>query len=153
MDWCGLKGTILFLTVIVAVMYGFLFPQLIEEFGSVNFPWLVAPVIVAVSFSSVPIVIALVLFWQICTEIGRDNSFCHKNAGRLSGIGFCALIDTAYCVLGTATIFVVTGGHPGVFLLSTAAVVCGLAIALASFLLSHLVVKAADMKEEQELTI
>ena len=39
---------------------------------------MIGPGIVAVSISAAPIAIALVLFWQICTEIGRDNSFCHK---------------------------------------------------------------------------
>ena len=33
------------------------------------------------------------------------------------------------------------------------AIVCGLAIALAAFLLSHLVLKAADLKSENDLTI
>ena len=148
-----LKGAIVFLAAVVAVMYIVFFPQLIRECGAVGFPWLVTPVTAAVSLSAVPIAIALALFWQICTEIGRDNSFCYKNAGRLSGIGFCALIDTVYCVVGTVTIFAVTGGHPGVLLLSASAVICGFAIALAAFLLSHLVLKAADLKAENDLTI
>lgn len=148
-----LKGTILFLAVIVAVLYAGVFPEIIKEFGENEFGWLVTPSIVAVSVSVIPIAIALVLFWMICTEIGRDNSFCHQNARRLAGIGYCALVDTAYCVVGTVTIFAITGGHPGVLLLAMTAIVCGLAIALAAFLLSHLVLKAADLKSENDLTI
>ncbi len=148
-----LKGVIVFLAVLAAVFYGVLFPEVIGEFGEREFAWLVTPATVALELSVIPIAAALVLFWQICTEIGRDRSFCHKNARRLTGIGFCALADTAYCVVGTVTIFAITGGHPGVALLSMAAVVCGLAIALAAFLLSHLVLKAADLKAENDLTI
>ena len=94
-----LKGTILFLAVMAAVYYIGIFPGTIREMGAQNVgtAWLVTPGIVAVSISAAPIAIALVLFWQICTEIGRDNSFCHKNASRLTGIGFCALVDTGYC--------------------------------------------------------
>lgn len=148
-----LKGVVIFLAVLAAIFYGFVFPQLIRDMGAVEFTWLVGPATVAVSLSAIPIAIALVLFWQICTEIGRDNSFCHQNAWRLSGIGFCALADTAYCVVGTVTIFAITGGHPGVFLVAATAIFIGLAIALAAFLLSHLVLKAAELKDEHDLTI
>ena len=148
-----LKGTILFLAVMAAVCYIGIFPGTIREMGAQNAgtAWLVTPGIVAVSISAAPIAIALVLFWQICTEIGRDNSFCHKNASRLTGIGFCALIDTGYCAVGTVTLEIMVGSPIWV----TGLMVCtvGLSIALAAFLLSHLVLKAADMKAENDLTI
>ncbi|MDE7042954.1 MAG: DUF2975 domain-containing protein [Oscillospiraceae bacterium] len=148
-----LKGTILFLAVMAAVCYIGIFPGTIREMGAQNAgtAWLVTPGIVAVSISAAPIAIALVLFWQICTEIGRDNSFCHKNASRLTGIGFCALVDTGYCAVGTVTLEIMVGSPIWV----TGMMVCtvGLAIALAAFLLSHLVLKAADMKAENDLTI
>lgn len=148
-----LKGTILFLAAIVAVCYIDIFPHTIQEMGreNANVDWLVRPGIVAVSVSVIPIAIALVLFWMICTEIGRDNSFCHKNARWLSAIGFCALIDTAYCAVGTLTLEILVGSP--VWLLGLGACVVGLAIALAAFLLSHLVLKAADLKSENDLTI
>ena len=97
-----LKGTIIFLAVMAALCYIEIFPDAIEEMGrqNANVTWLVTPGTIAVSISAIPIAIALVLFWRICTEIGRDNSFCHKNARWLSGIGFCALVDTGYCAVG-----------------------------------------------------
>ena len=91
------------------------------------------------------------LFWQICTEIGRDNSFCHKNAGRLTAIGFCALIDTGYCAVGTVTLEILVGS--AIWVLGLGVCTVGMSIALAAFLLSHLVLKAADMKAENDLTI
>ena len=148
-----LKGVILFLAAMGAVFYGFVFPELIREMGAVDFSWLVGPGIAAVSVSAIPIVIALALFWRICTEIGRDNSFSYANARYLSGIGLCALVDTGYCAVGTVTVFVITGVHPSVLLLAVTAVLGGLAIAVAAFLLSHLVRKAAELKDENDLTI
>ena len=148
-----LKGTIVFLALLVAVWYVEIFPIRIREIGAQmpEFAWLVTPGIIAVSVSAIPIAIALVLFWKICTEIGRDNSFCHKNASRLTGIGFCALIDTGYCAVGTVTLEILVGSPIWV----TGLMVCtlGLAIALAAFLLSHLVLKAADLKSDSDLTI
>ena len=127
-----LKGTILFPAAMTAFFYIVVFPQrilLLEDPGRLNYD----------------------ASWQICTEIGRDNSFCHKNASRLSGIGFCALVDTGYCAVGTVTLEILVGSPIWV----TGLMVCtvGLAIALAAFLLSHLVLKAADMKSENDLTI
>ena len=105
-----LKGAILFLAAMAALCYAVIFPQRIQEAGAAyNAAWMITPGIVCISISAVPIAIALVLFWQICTEIGRDNSFCHKNAGRLTAIGFCALIDTGYCAVGTVTLEILVG--------------------------------------------
>lgn len=148
-----LKGTTIFLTALLAVCYIEIFPQRIREMGleNANAAWLVTPGIVAVSISAIPVVIALVLFWRICTEIGRDNSFCHKNARWLSAIGFCALIDTGYCAVGTVTLELMVGSP--VWLLGMCVCAAGFAIALAAFLLSHLVLKAADLKSENDLTI
>jgi len=148
-----LKGVIVFLAVMVAVYYVEIFPDRIEEMGrqNANVAWLVKPGIIAISISAIPIAVALALFWKICTEIGRDNSFCYKNARWLSGIGFCALIDTGYCAVGTLTLEILVGSP--VWLLGTAVCVVGLGIALAAFLLSHLVLKAADLKAENDLTI
>lgn len=148
-----LKGVVAFLAVMVAVYYVAIFPGRIREIGleTPELEWLVTPGIIAISLSAIPIAVALVLFWKICTEIGRDNSFCHQNARWLSGIGVCALIDTGYCAVGTVTLEIIAGSP--IWLLGTAVCVVGLAIALAAFLLSHLVLKAADMKAENDLTI
>lgn len=147
-----LKGVILFLAVMAAVCYLKVFPQRIWEAGEIyGMGWLVTPGIAAVSLSAIPIAIALALFWNICTDIGRDNSFCHENARRLSGIGFCALLDTGYCAIGTVVIELLVGSP--IWVLGLGACTVGLAIALAAFLLSHLVLKAADLKDENDLTI
>ncbi len=145
-----LKGVV---ALMAAVYYAAIFPSRIREIGleEPELAWLVTPGIIAISLSAVPIAIALVLFWKICTEIGRDNSFCHQNARWLSGIGVCALIDTGYCAIGTVTLEIIAGSP--IWLLGTAVCMVGLAIALAAFLLSHLVLKAADMKDENDLTI
>ena len=149
-----LKGTIVFLAAMVAICYIGIFPHSIQEMGiqNANVSWLVTPGIVAVSISAIPIMIALILFWRICTEVGRDNSFCYQNARWLGGIGFCALIDTGYCAVGTVTLEVLVGGSP-VWLLGMGVCIVGFAIALAAFLLSHLVLKAAALKSENDLTI
>ena len=147
-----LKGVIIFLAVMAAVCYLVIFPQRVQEAGGMyDMEWIVTPGIAAVSLSAIPVAIALALFWRICTEIGRDNSFCRRNARWLSGIGFCALLDTGYCAVGTVTIELLVGSP--IWILGMGVCMVGLAIALAAFLLSHLVLKAADLKAENDLTI
>ena len=147
-----LKGVIIFLAVMAAVCYLVIFPQRVQEAGGMyDMEWIVAPGIAAVSPSAIPVAIALALFWRICTEIGRDNSFCRRNARWLSGIGFCALLDTGYCAVGTVTIELLVGSP--IWILGMGVCMVGLAIALAAFLLSHLVLKAAELKDENDLTI
>ena len=147
-----LKGVILFLAVMAAGCYLVIFPQRVQEAGGMyDMEWIVTPGIAAVSLSAIPVAIALALFWRICTEIGRDNSFCRRNARWLSGIGFCALLDTGYCAVGTVTIELLVGSP--IWILGMGVCMVGLAIALAAFLLSHLVLKAAELKDENDLTI
>ena len=147
-----LKGVIIFLAVMAAVCYLVIFPQRVQEAGGMyDMEWIVTPGIAAVSLSAIPVAIALALFWRICTEIGRDNSFCRRNASWLSGIGFCALLDTGYCAVGTVTIELLVGSP--IWILGMGVCMVGLAIALAAFLLSHLVLKAAELKDENDLTI
>lgn len=150
-----LKGVVIFIALIVTVFYCLIFPQMIREMGQVDasLTWLVEPSIAAVSVSVIPIAVALALFWMICTEVGRDNSFCHKNARLLCGIGVCALVDTGYCAVGTVTLCFLVQLHISILLMGITASVAGTAIALAAFLLSHLVLKAADLKSENDLTI
>ena len=147
-----LKGVIIFLAVMAAVCYLVIFPQRVQEAGGMyDMEWIVTPGIAAVSLSAIPVAIALALFWRICTEIGRDNSFCRRNARWLSGIGFCALLDTGYCAVGTVTIELLVGSP--IWILGMGVCMVGLAIALAAFLLSHLVLRAAELKDENDLTI
>ena len=94
-----LKGVILFLAAMAALCYLVIFPDYIREMGTedANVTWLVTPGIAAVSLSAIPIIIALVLFWMICTEVGRDNSFCRKNARYLSGISWRERVGCVIC--------------------------------------------------------
>ena len=94
------------------------------------------PGILFVWVTAIPFFAALAEVWLICGEIGRDNSFCVKNALRLRNLsGICAL----ECVwLFLFFLFII-------FICVSAAVGCAM--------LSHLVRKAADLRQDSELTI
>ena len=109
--------------------------------------------------------------WKIFTQIGKNNSFCVENARRLRRISFCALADTVLDVIllvyGVVDRFrFVSRFAPDDVIMAALdddmflAVVkflfvafIGVAVTVAAAALSHLTLKAADLQDENDLTI
>lgn len=150
-----LKGIIAGMAVCGAIIYLYLIPvygrDLVEanpEFSYCYIPWVAVLLI-----SSIPCYWGLYFGWRIATEIGKDNSFSKENASYLKNISMLAALDSAYFFLANLILMILNMNHPGIFLLSLFVVFAGIAVTVAAAGLSHLVKKAADMKEESELTI
>ncbi len=105
--------------------------------------------------SAVPALMCLVHFWGICESIRKDQSFSRENAGRLKRMSQYMLID-AVLYAGFLVWFFLAGWYQGaawlifpvllaIFISVTLVVLCAA--------LSHLVQKASEIQEEQELTI
>ena len=75
------------------------------------------------------------------------------NARLLKWISWLAAADSAYFFIGNIVLLFMNMSHPGVTLMSLIVVFGGVAITIASAALSHLIVKAADLQEESDLTI
>ena len=154
-----LKVVVVVLTVFLAAVLIFFVPMLGHTVAdyymgdpvkSVVFGWIV-PVIVAAS--SVPGFIALWLAWRIFTEIGRNNSFCAGNARRLRAISRLALGDTCVYVVLAVSVLALGPKHPSVPLIFVAVTLFGAAVTVCCAALSHLTQKAADLKDDNDLTI
>ena len=111
-------------------------------------PWLIF-----LSLTAIPIYIALFFAWKIFANIGNDNSFCKENAGYLKWISWLAGGDAAYFFLGNIVLMFLNMNHPGIVLYSLIVVFAGTAVSVASAALSHLVLKAALLQEENDLTV
>ena len=85
-----------------------------------------------VNLGFLPFYGALVLAWQVFSAIGRDESFTRANARRVRGASWLSGVTTL--------------GLLGLILL-------GLAAAVLCYALSVLILQAAEMKEEADLTI
>lgn len=103
--------------------------------------------------TAVPCYGVLVCGWRIAVEIGRDNSFSQKNAEMFKWISLLAAGDAGFFFLGNVALLVVGWNHPSILLVSLLVVFAGASIAAVSAGVSHLVYKAALMREEAELTI
>ena len=68
-------------------------------------------------------------------------------------ISILAALDSLYFFAANVVFMVINMNHPGVFLISLIVVFIGVAVTVAAAALSHLVRKAAEIQQENELTI
>ena len=117
-------------------------------FDHLYWPWLVF-----IWVTALPVYAALAFGWIIAVNIGKDRSFCVEKARLLKWISGLAAADAAFFFLGNILYLLLDWSHPGITLLSLLVVFVGVAISVAAAALSHLVMKAAALQEQSELTI
>ena len=150
-----LKAIIIGMGIVGLVFYGLVVPALGNDLVS-HYPeyidggylwsgllWLTA----------LPCYIVLYLAWKISDNIGKDNSFCKENALGMKYISTLALGDSIFFFAGNIIYLIIGFNHPSVILAALAVVFIGISIAVAAAVLSHLILKAAQLKEENDLTI
>ena len=142
----GLIG--LFLCFVVAPLLGlemkFMYPE---------FSYMFWPCLIFIWATGVPFYIALYKGWLICGEFANDNSFSRENVQRLKEISKLALLE---CILYSAAmiiLIVLNLLHPSILLMILFIIFVGISIAVMAATLSHLVEKARELKEENDLTI
>lgn len=146
-----LKVIIVGMAICGVVVYGYAVPfgdnQLLggiaENTGCLIYIWLTA----------IPCYGVLLFGWEIATNIGSDNSFSQANAKCLKWIAFMAALDTLLLFVGIVILMCMNLSTP--ILVLGAFVICfvGISISVAAAALSHLVLKAAVLQEQSELTI
>lgn len=106
--------------------------------------------------TSIPCFLCLWKFWGICVRIGKDESFCRANAAALRHMSYFMLLD---CILYTLILAAACVGKwyipYGISLLFGILLIFFICISLTVICasLSHLVYKASQLQEEQDLTI
>lgn len=150
-----LKAVIIGTGILGTIIYFYVFPfwgrDIIAsnpEFTSWYWPWLIF-----LWLTSIPCYAALICSWKIAKEIKNDNSFSRKNASLLRLISILASVDSGFLFAGNIVLFLLQMNHPGVVLLAFFVVFAGITVTVTAAALSHLVLKAAILHEENELTI
>ncbi|MBQ9607887.1 MAG: DUF2975 domain-containing protein [Lachnospiraceae bacterium] len=118
--------------------------------GMEHYYW---PWMVFIWISAIPCYVVLFYGWKVASNIGRDNSFCEDNAVYLKRISYMAVIDSIYFFVGNIVLTFMTISHPSVFIGSLFVIFAGISVAVAAAALSHLVMKAAALQEQSDLTI
>lgn len=142
--------------VLFLIFVGWFFPSIIKnlilkEVGASAF-WFTCGF---VWITAVPCLLCLWKFWGICVRIGRDESFTRENANALKGMSRYMLVD---CVLYTVLLaaacvegwYVYSIGFMfGIIVILFICIICMIVCAA----LSHLVYKASQLQDDQNLTI
>lgn len=111
------------------------------------------PCLIFIWITAIPFYIALYKGWLMCKEISKDNSFCLDNAKRLKDIGKLALFESIFYFVGMIILLNMNLLHPSIFFMMVFIIFVGISIGIVSFALSHLVEKASELKDENDLTI
>ena len=92
-------------------------------------------------------------FWNVCREIGKDNSFSKENADAFKRISMLAVVLAGLWAAALAALFLLRYVQPAITLFLIFAVFMSFIVAICAAALSHLVLKAYELKKENELTI
>ena len=104
--------------------------------------------------AAVPCYGVLICVARIAREIGADHSFSVGNARMLKIVAMLALGDAGFIFLATVLLCLIEKGTPAILPVIGAFVVfVGVAVSVAAACLSHLVLKAAKLQEDSDLTI
>lgn len=95
----------------------------------------------------------LLQFWNICTQIGRDNSFSMENAMAFKRMSRMAVLMAVLWFAGIVSLVVMRWVQPAIMLFMIFAMLLSFIAAICTAALSHLVLKAYELKQENELTI
>lgn len=101
----------------------------------------------------IPDYAVLVFAWKIADSIKQGKAFGYDNAGRFKCISLISLVTSVYFLLGSIILFLIRIIFPLLFIVSCALTFIGLSVSGASAILSYMCRKAADIEEENRLTI
>ena len=151
-----LKAAVVLALLCCLAVYGLYVPALAEDCRSIDasLSSLYLPGLIFVELTFLPILIGLFLAWRVAADIGRDKSFTRENAGRMKSISYLALCDVAYFWLGILVFWFGFNTKSGPLLILAALIgSAGIIVAVCSGALSHLILKAAVLREENDLTV
>lgn len=150
-----LKGICILVAIMGVIFFGVIIPELATELKTANpeVAFLFWPCLISVWVIGILCYAILYQFWKVCVQIGRDNSFSCENSKAFVTISKLAAAISIICFCGMFYLGINNWMNPGVMLLMIGIIFIGITIAVLAAALSHLIHKAYEMKQENELTI
>ena len=115
------------------------------QISDMYIPWLVMFII-----SAIPCYVILYLGWRVAVNIGKDRSFSLENARHIKLASKIILFDALYFFVVNVCMWRIYVNHPGVILALVFIVFACVVASVVAAVLSHLVVKAADLQEQSD---
>ncbi len=150
-----LKGICIGIAVMGLIFFGLLIPNLAVE-SKLQYPelaFLFWPGLIYVWIIGALCYAILYQFWKVCIQIGKENSFSIENSRAFVKISKLGVVISVMCFLGMFYLGVNKWLNPGIMFLMIGAIFIGIIITVLAAALSRLILKAYELKKENELTI
>ena len=150
-----LKAVLLFTAVLGVLLCALVAPRLgenmIERYPECRY--LLFPYLAFLWVTAIPVYTALWQVWRIVCNIGNDRSFSQENARRLRMVSWMCGMDVVLYIFAAMVLLITGWLRLGVLLAILLVLFVGISLAVVAACLSHLVEKAAALKQENDLTI
>jgi len=150
-----LKAVTILLAAMGVVFFGVIVPvlALISRRSYPDLAFLFYPGLAYNFAIAVPCYAILYHFWKVCRQIRQDNSFSKENADSFVAISRLALFLTVEWFAGL--LFLTFGGwmKTGALVILIFGIFLSIIVTVISAALSHLIRKAYELRQENELTI
>lgn len=121
--------------------------------GNANIAQLAGAAYLYIFGAAVPCALAVGMLAAVIYEIGQGRAFTVRNAKWMRGIAAMAFLECAYIAAGVVGWSIAGLMHPGIILLAMTLILFGCGVGILALSLAGLVVKANDIREENELTV
>lgn len=118
-----------------------------------EFSYMFYPCLIFIWITMIPFYGSLFEGWKISNEINKDNSFSRKNLNSLNRIRKYALSECILYFLGAIILLFLNLLHPSILIIILFIIFVAMCISVFMAVLAHLVQKACDLKDENDLTI
>ncbi|WP_455543237.1 DUF2975 domain-containing protein [Intestinibacter sp.] len=118
-----------------------------------EFAYLYYPFLIFIWITIIPFYAALFEGWKISNEINKDNSFSKKNMDSLNRIRKYALSECFLYFVGALILLYFNLLHLSILIIILFVIFVAMCISVFIAVLAHLVQKACDLKDENDLTI
>ena len=102
---------------------------------------------------AIPCFLSLVPGWKVFGRLADKNAFCRENGEDMKTIAHLAFFDTVLFFVGNVVMVGFGWHHPGYMLMALVVCGCGVVIGVVAQVLGMLVLDAANLREENDLTI
>lgn len=150
-----LKGITIAIALMGIVFFFFVVPVLADEMRNMypEVAYLYWPGLIYGGVIGIACYAILLQFWKVCCEIGKDNSFSKENADSFVMICRIALVLSLIWFGGLVYLSCIHCLNPGIAIFMIVAIFISIVIMVLAAALSHLILKAYEMKQENEFTI
>ena len=136
-----------------AALFGFILPMWLKGLDAAHPAFSYGAWMALMWIAAIPCFLELVCAGRIAGEIGQDHSFSRTNARMLKYVAVLAGGDAGLLLVGNVAFALAGVSLPELALISAFVCFVGMAVSVAAACLSHLVLKAALLQEESDLTI